>query len=262
MTLSVIIITKNNAKVLPACLKSIPKQYKIIVIDDFSKDNTLKIAKKFNAQVFQNKLTTFSSQRNFGFKKTDTDWFIFLDADERITKQGWQEISDLIKSTAHSAFKFSRHNYFSAQLVKHGGFYPDYQTRLFKRSSFKQVSGTTHENYQYQGTLGILTNPVLHFPDRSIKQGLIKSALWTKQEAKDFYNKNHPKITWWRLIKVIIWEFNYRYFKLKGFLDGYIGFVEAITQGINKFFIYQQIWEFQNQKRIQEKTKKLENKLL
>jgi hypothetical protein len=76
---------------------------------------------------------------------------------------------------------------------------------------------------------------------------LAKSIVWTKKEARGFIKAGHPPVTWWRLLKVMVWEFCYRYFKKLGFLDGYIGLVESLLQAMNRFFVYQQVWEMQRQ---------------
>jgi glycosyltransferase involved in cell wall biosynthesis len=262
MNLSVVIITKNNQTVIESCLKSISQLKEVIIIDDHSTDDTLKIAKKYTDKIFPNKLKSFPAQRNFGATKVTSDWFIFLDADERLTKENLNEISTIIKNTPHVAFRFKRQNYFSGIKIRHGGFWPDYQTRLFKRLNFKGIKGATHEQYLFDGSLGTLSVPVPHFPDRSIALGLTKSLIWTPTEAQALFESHHPRITWWRIIKVMIFEFCYRYFKTQGFRDGYVGFSEAIIQSINKFFIYQQVWELQNQSDIKEKTQKIENKIL
>jgi len=262
MKLSIIVITKNNQSTLEACLNSAKKADEIIIVDDFSIDQTLKIAHKFTDRIFSHKLTTFAGQRNWAATKVTGDWLIFLDADERITQKGFQEIKHLLGTTTKTAFRFKRLNYFSGKAIKHGGFWPDYQTRLFKRKSLKSIKGVTHEQYIFDGELGTLKEPVLHFPDRGIKLGLHKSMIWTPKEAKAFVKSNHPPITWWRLVKVMVWEFFRRYIKLSGWKDGYIGFVESLTQAINKFFIYQQVWELQNKEKIATSVKKLEKKLL
>lgn len=249
MNLSILIITKNNAGLIKDCLESVKKiASEIIIVDDFSTDDTLKIAKNYTDKTFSHKLESFPKQRNFASKKVTSDWFIFLDSDERLTPKNIAEIKSLLKSTSHSAFRFKRLNHFHGQKIKHGGFWPDYQTRLFKRSDFKGIKGATHEQYLYRGTLGTLKEPVPHYPDRSLIMGLKKSIIWTPTEAKAIFNSNHPPITWWRIIKVMVYEFCFRYFKKQGFRDGYIGFVEAVTQSMNKFLIYQQVWELQHQK--------------
>lgn len=249
MNLSVLIITKNNQNQIKDCLDSVKNiAREIIVVDDFSTDNTLKIAKKYTNKIFPHKLESFPKQRHWAANKATSNWFIFLDADERLTKKNIQELKTLLLNTTHSAFRFKRLNYFHNKPIKHGGFWPDYQTRLFKRSDFKGIKGATHEQYLFKGTLGTLKHPVPHYPDRSLVMGLKKSLIWTPTEAQAIFKSNHPPITWWRIVKVMVSEFMFRYIKCLGFKDGYIGLVEAITQSMNKFFIYQQVWELQQKK--------------
>jgi glycosyltransferase involved in cell wall biosynthesis len=262
MKLSVIIITKNNQNVIEDCLESVKRAGEIIVVDDLSTDKTLVIAKKYKVNIFSHRLTSFPKQREWAATKATKDWFIFLDADERLTKDGFRELKALLTDTKHAAFRFKRLNYFSGRLIKNGGFWPDYQTRLFKRSHFQGIKGATHEQYLFNGSLGTLKEPVPHFPDRSIKLGLYKSALWTPTEAEALFKDHHPPITSLRLIKVMASEFINRYLVKKGFLDGYIGFVESLTQAMNKFFIYQQVWELQHKKEIQKRYQKLRQKFL
>jgi len=262
MKLSIIVITRNNQAVLEGCLKSAKQAAEIIVVDDQSTDDTPKIAKSYTSKVFTHPLSTFAKQRAWGAKQTSGDWIMFLDADERLSSSLFQEIKTTLKNTPHSAFRLKRRNYFFGRLFKHSGYWPDWQTRLFKKSAFKGITGASHEHYRFQGSLGSLKQPLIHFADRRIETGLRKSILWTKPEAKALYKTGHPPITCLRLLKVMIWEFCYRYCKKQGWRDGYIGFVEAITQAINKFFIYQQVWELQQQKKVAQAYKRLETQLL
>jgi len=262
MKLSIIVLTHNSQHKIKGCLNSAKQADEIIIVDSGSTDDTLKIAKKYTAKIYSHQLTSFASQRTWGTQKVTSDWFMFLDDDERISKQLFQEIKSTIKNTFHSAFRFKRQNYFLGKKITHSGYWPDWQTRLFKSSKFKKITGASHEQPHFNGSLGDFSNPLLHLANRSIAAGLLKSYLWTKSEAEAFYKANHPSISWWRLIKVMLWEFCFRYFKQKGFKDGYVGFVEAIVQAINKFFIYQQIWELQHQQKINKKYQQLEKQLL
>jgi len=247
MKLSVIIITKNNSNTIINCLNSVKKADEIILVDDFSTDKTVNLAKKYTDKIYQHRLTTFASQRFWASQKANGDWLLFLDADEKITPNGWQEIKARIKQKLHTAYRFQRLNHFYGKKIKHGGYWPDYQIRLFKRTALKGIKGATHEQYLFSGSLGTLCEPVMHFPDRSVKLGLYKSMIWTPKEAVALFKAGHPPITWWRLLKVMLSEFFFRYITKQGFRDGYIGFVESLTQAINKFFIYQQVWELQHQ---------------
>lgn len=261
MNLTTIVLTSNNQDLIRGCLRSTQSLGKTLIIDDQSTDKTIEIAKQFGATIITRKLDTFPKQRNFAIKKATTSWVLFLDSDERLSTNLRQEIKDILRNPKHQAYRFKRLNYFFGKPVKHGGYWPDYQTRLFKVSTFSKFSGAVHENPHFKGTLGELDNHLTHFTHRSLVDGLKKSIVWTKFEADAFLEKNHPPVKWWHLVKVMSKEFFFRYFRKKGFLDGYIGFMESLTQAINKFFICQQIWEGQQKPTIKEQYQKLDKNL-
>ena len=244
MKLSVVVLTQNSAQILAASLESVKTAEEIIIIDGGSTDNTVKIAKKYTAKIYTHRLTSFALQRNWAAQKVSGDWLLFLDADEQINPALWQEIRT-VAAKEHSAWRFKRQNIFFGRFMKHGGYWPDYQTRLFKVSDFKGASGDVHEHFLFDGSLGTMVHPLEHRPPRNMTANLIKSAAWTKMEAEALFKAGHPPITVLRLIKVMVWEFCYRYFKKLGFLDGYMGFVESAYQAMNKFFVYEQVWELQ-----------------
>ena len=261
MSLTIVVLTSNNQDVLQGCLDSIKSLGKILIIDDYSTDKTLAIAKKYQTQIFTNKLTTFAKQRIFAIKKADTDWVFFLDSDERLNSHLRKEIKLAIKDSPHSAFQLKRLNYFFGKPIKHGGYWPDWQVRLFKIKDFKNFSGAVHETPHYNGSLGELNNHLTHFTHKNLIEGLKKSINWTALEADDFINSNHPPVRWGHLLKVFFKEFFFRYFQKKGLLDGYVGFVESLIQAINRFFVYQQIWEKQQSPTIVEKYQLLDKKI-
>lgn len=245
MKLSVIILTHNNQADLKECLGSVAGADEIVVIDDGSADNTVNIARKAGARVFTNQLVSFAEQRNFGIRQAAYPWVLFIDSDEKVAPELMKEIKAVIGSTVNSAFRLKRANHFFGRRVRHGGFWPDWQTRLFKKSDFQRFTGTIHESPHWTGNLGSLSHPLIHYSHKNMEAILTKSAAWTKLEAREFIKAGHPPVTWWRLVKVMVWEFCFRYFKHFGFLDGFIGLVEALVQSMNRFFVYVQIWEIQ-----------------
>lgn len=245
MKLTVIILTHNSSKLIQACLNSVKQADEILIVDDFSTDSTIELVKPFASKIFQHKLTGFADQRNFGISKSTSPWVLFLDSDEKLSPKLFQEIKAAINTNSHSAYRIKRLNYFFGHKIKHGGYWPDWQTRLFKVKDFQKFTGAVHETPHYSGSLGSLEAHLIHYSHQSLAQGLEKSLVWTKKEAEEFIKANHPPITWWRIIKVMVWEFCYRYFKKQGFRDGYVGFIESLIQAINRFFVYQQVWELQ-----------------
>ena len=247
MRISVIVLTHNSAVTIQDCLHSVREiAEEIIVIDDLSTDKTTAIAEKFSARIYPRKLVSFAQQRNYAVKLAQCPWVLIIDSDEIATPELIREIK-AVRSN-HSAYRMRRRNYFFGRPVKHGGWWPDWQTRLFKVKNFSGYSGDIHETPQFQGSLGSFAAHLLHYSHNNLKEGLEKSIKWTKTEAVEFIKSGHPPITWWQIIKVTVWEFSYRYFKKLGLLDGYVGLIESIIQAINRFFVYQQIWELQQKK--------------
>lgn len=245
MKLSVIILTHNSSNLILDCLNSVKSADEIVIIDDNSTDATLPLAKKFPVKVFERQLDNFAAQRNFAISKATMPWVLFLDSDETVPSKLFHEIKTVINTDSFSAYRMKRLNYFFNHAVKHGGYWPDWQTRLFELTNFQKFTGSIHETPHFSGRLGDLENHLIHFSHRSLAEGLEKSIIWTKKEAEEFIKAGHPPITWWRLVKVMVWEFCFRYFKKLGLLDGYVGFIESLIQAINRFFVYQQIWEMQ-----------------
>lgn len=245
MKLTVIILTHNSSGLIVDCLNSVKSADGVVIIDDNSTDETLKLAEPFKPKIIRHQLTNFSKQRNLALKQVRSDWVLFLDSDEQVSPELTREIKTKIADSNYSAYRIKRLNYFFGRTIKHGGYWPDWQTRLFKVKDFQKFTGVIHEAPHFSGHLGDLENHLIHFSHQNLAEGLEKSIIWTKKEAEEFIKAGHPPITWWRIIKVMVWEFCFRYFKKLGFLDGYVGFIESLIQAINRFFVYQQIWEFQ-----------------
>jgi len=243
MKLSAVVLTHNSSAVIGDCLQSLRFTDEIIIVDSGSTDNTLELAA--SARIYKRKLVSFAAQRNFAIKQAKSPWVLMIDSDERVPDELAKEIKAAVKTDSFSAYRLKRLNYFFGQAMKHGGYWPDWQIRLFKLKDFGKYTGTVHETPRYVGSLGDLKTPLLHYSHNNISECLIKSVSWTKKEAWEFIKAGHPPVTWWRIVKVMIWEFCYRYFKKRAFLDGYIGLVESLIQAMNRFYVYQQVWELQ-----------------
>lgn len=229
------------------CIKSVCFADEVIVIDSGSSDKTILIAKKLGAKVYVNKFEDFAKQRNFGFSKAKSDWIFYLDADERVGEELKKEILSILDRQLANidSYQIPRLNVFFGKKMRYGGWFPDYQTRLFKKNSLKGWYGTVHESAKVKGKIATLSNSLLHLTHRSLGDCFEKSIIWTKMEAELLFKAKHPKITIFNLIKVTFGEFFYRLFLKQGFRDGTVGWFEGLIQAFNKFLVYGQLWEKQ-----------------
>ena len=244
--ISAVVITKNEEKNIKDCLSTLDWADEIIVIDSHSKDRTREIAEKIGARVYLCDKKAFDEMRNLGSKKATGNWLLYVDADERVSDKLREEILSKVKDeSCFSAYRIPRLNMFFGHPMKHGGWYPDYQTRLFKKSELKTWFGAIHESAKVEGEIGKLDNHFIHLTHLSISQCFKKSAVWTEMEAELFNRAGHPKVTIFHLVKVSFSEFIDRVILKRGMLDGTVGWLEGIIQAYNKFLVYAQLWEKQ-----------------
>jgi len=244
--ITAVVITKNEEKMLEGCLNSISWCDEIIIIDNNSEDNTIGIAKKYTDLIFEAGTGSFSDWRNLGLKKASKDWVLYIDADERVSTELKKEILKTIgEKEASSAYAIPRKNIMFGTFVKHGGWYPDYQVRLFKKEKLIGWEGKLHERPKVNGLVGKLKEDMVHYTHRNISDTLNKKLEWSKIEAESRLNTNHPKITWPRIVKVMISEFLRRYIKEEGWKDGTVGFIVAADEAFSMFVIYTRLWEMQ-----------------
>lgn len=246
--LSVVVITKNEEDRLKACLESVKWADEIIVVDNGSKDDTLKIAKAYTDKIFQVTLQDFASIRNLAMEKTLGDWILFVDADERVLEPLKKEIEVMISFSDFSAYAISRKNIVFGKEVRYGPFWPDWVIRLFKKSDFVSWTGKVHEYPKFKGNLGYSVNSLLHLTHRNIDQIVLKSLEWSKIDAKLRVDANHPKMLGWRFLRIFISEvFNQGILK-RGFFNGTVGIMDSLLQTFSMYITYVRLWQLQQPK--------------
>lgn len=249
MAISAIIITKNEAKMLPGCLKTLKWADETVVVDSESTDNTIDIARKAGAKIITvPDGTDYSTSRNTGQKTANNDWLFYVDADERVTPELRTEIKKTIGTNKLEtrSYKLSRQNFMLGKWLKHGGFWPDYVHRLFHKDALVKWTGKLHESPTVKGEVSTLINPIKHYTARTIRGALAKSARWAPIEAKLLHQANVPQVTWWKLGKSFLQKFSGVYISKRGFLDGTQGFILAFVQATHQMSVLISLWELQH----------------
>jgi hypothetical protein len=139
--------------------------------------------------------------------------------------------------------------------MKHGGWWPDYVKRLFKKKILKKWKGELHEEPVFDGVMGHLENTLIHLKEDNLSDMVMKTNNWSEIEAKLMYEANHPKMNLRRFLSAIIREFWHRFIVKKAFLDGAEGIIFGIYQVYSRFFSYAKLWELQNTKESRKSTK-------
>ncbi len=246
--LSVIILTKNAEDLIADCIDSISFADEVIVIDDLSNDRTVDIAKLKNANVISHSFSGFAERRNFGLKKAKSEWVFYIDADERVSKELEESITNLVSSGKHtgfSAYKVNRKNFY---LGNNEWPVIEKMERIFKRKSLIEWIGDLHETPRFDGEIGELEGFLLHYTHRDLTSMLQKTIAWSTIEARLRYEAGHPKMTWWRFPRVMGQAFVDSYVKQKGYTVGVAGLIESLFQAFSTFVTYARLWEMQQHK--------------
>lgn len=260
--LSVVVITKNEEDRIFTCLESVKWADEIIVVDNGSTDQTVNIAKKFTDNIFEFKGQDFSVLRNTGMEKAKGDWVFYLDADERVLKSLKEEIAQEIKNEKFKAYAVSRKNIIFGQNVNYGPYKNDWIIRLFKKNEFIEWVGLVHEHPRFDGKLGYLKHQLLHLTHRDVDHFMHKALEWSKIDAKLRFDQNHPKMTKWRFLRILLTESFNQGILRKGFFSGTVGVIDSVLQVFSMFLTYVRLWQMQQKKDLKAVYKEIDQKLI
>ncbi|MDP2585770.1 MAG: glycosyltransferase family 2 protein [Candidatus Levybacteria bacterium] len=249
--ISGIVITKNAENLIADCLDSLSFCEEVVVIDSKSEDRTKEIAEKMGAKVFEHSFQDFSEARNFGLEKATGEWVIYVDSDERVTKELVSSIEYQVLSIASnnfSAFKIKRKNFYFGSSKKNEWPYIEHLERLFKKDKLDGWYGKLHESPRIKGEIGELDGYLFHYTHRDLSSMVKKTIEWSKIEAELRFKSGHPKMTWWRFPRVMITAFLDSYIRQGGWRIGTVGLIESVYQSFSIFVTYARLWELQQKK--------------
>lgn len=240
--LTAIIIAKNAEIFIEDCIKSLEFCHEILVVDGGSTDKTVHIAKKLGAKPIRGNEKDFAKQRNIGLDHATTDWVLYVDSDERITPALEKTIREAVTHGKYDAYELQRKNFY---LGNHEWPKIEKLARLFKKSKLKKWYGRLHETAEVDGEIGLLDGFLLHYTHRDLSSMLEKTIMWSQTEAELRLATNHPRIVWWRLVRVMITGFWESYIMQGGWKAGTAGFIESLFQSYSMFVTYARLWEMQ-----------------
>jgi glycosyltransferase involved in cell wall biosynthesis len=238
--LSVIIITKNEAANIRACLESVAWADEIIVVDSGSSDATVEICQELGAQVHAHDWPGFGIQKNRALSYATHEWVFAIDADERVTPDLQSQLIKAMEDTSKDGFYLPRLSQFCGKFIRHSGWYPDYVLRLFRKSKGRFSDDMVHERVILKGNAGRLSSPLLHYSYLNKTDVQRKTGQYAKAGAMQML-KNGKTASFADAPLRAGWAFIRTYFLRLGFLDGIAGFNIALMNFRTTYLKYQQL---------------------
>lgn len=218
----------------------------VIIVDGGSEDETVKKAKAYGSKVKvfpEDNPPMFHINKQKALERATGDWILQLDADEAITPELKKEITAIMQSPdSKNGYWFPRKNFFLSRFLEKGGIYPDYTIRLYKKGVAHFPCKSVHENVEVKGEVGYMKNDLLHYADPDFSRYLKRWDRYTTLDAM-LLLKDKTELSFFSYFFIKpIYTFFMMYFRHRGFMDGFPGFVFALFSSIRFWLIFIKVW--------------------
>ena len=222
-----LILAKNEEQNIKDCIESVKFADEILVIDDFSTDKTKEIAEALGARVVQRAMNgDWGGQQTFAIQSANTEWVLFIDADERISKPLAEEIRQVVEKNEPYAYWIRRENLFHHYQATHGTLRPDYVDRLFPAKD-SYVEGYVHPTIVTPYPNKRLKHLMYHYTYSTWDQQLNKLNNYTRLAALKYKDNGKTCNFFLDIMLRPLWAFLKVYIINRGFLDGKMGWILA-----------------------------------
>ena len=239
--LTVVIAARDAEAHIAACVASVAWAAEVLVVENDSTDDTVRLAGAQGAEVFSHPFRTIGAQRNAAIGRAAHDWIFVLDADERCTPELADEVRSLVgASPALVAYRVSRRNFFLGREILHGGWERDRPVRLFQRS-LRYDERPVHEHVITSGAVGTLRGKIVHHPYSSLDGYFEKLVRYSRSWAEQHHTAGRRAGPLHVLVKPPA-RFVSTYLFRGGFLDGAHGLVLAVLAAVSVAAKYARLW--------------------
>jgi glycosyltransferase involved in cell wall biosynthesis len=238
MSISVTVITKNEAAIIRTCLESVAWADEVIVIDSGSTDGTVEICREYTDKIMLTDWPGFGPQKNRALAMATKDWVLSIDADERVTPELREEMQAAMTAPGGMvAFAMPRRSSYCGKPMRHSGWWPDYVTRLFRRGQAQFSDDLVHERVIVDGPAGRLREPLLHEAFSDLEEVLDTMNRYSSAGARMMRDRKQRAGLSTALLHGF-WSFFSTYLLRAGFLDGREGFMLAVSNAEGTYYKY------------------------
>jgi glycosyltransferase involved in cell wall biosynthesis len=240
--LSAVIITRNAARVLPACLESVSFADETIVVDSGSTDETRELAAARGARVLPKEWLGYGRQKQFAVEQAAHDWVLCVDSDERVSPELASSIQAALAAPASPVYRMARRNRFLGRWLSHGEGYPDWSPRLFNRLNARWSEDLVHEKVLYAVTPGTLRGDLMHDSFEDLSTYLERQNRYTTLAARQAYELGRGGGLLHLLLSPFVRFLKFYILRL-GFLDGLPGLLHISIGCMNSYMKYAKLIE-------------------
>ncbi len=243
-SLSVVIIAKNEAGLLPDCLQSVAWADEIVMLDSGSQDDSVAVAESLGAKVFTHvDWQGFGKQRQLAQSFASHDYILMIDADERVTPELRQSIEQTLTAPDdNQVYSCARRNLFLGRFMRHSGWYPDRVNRLYANQRYRYNDNLVHESLNINGAKVVpLNGDLLHLTCRDFFAFQRKQLRY----AEEWANQRHQagkRCGYLSILTHTLGAFCKTWLLRAGFLDGKQGLLLAVVNAQYTFNKYAALW--------------------
>jgi len=239
--ISVVVTTFNESGNIERCLESVRGFREVVVVDSFSTDGTVDVARRHGATTYLRPYLSAADQKNWALDAVRSDWVLIVDADEEVTAGLRAEI-EALPDDGVGGYWIRRQSVYLGRTIRGCGWQRDKVLRLFERGRGRYNEVSVHEEVALSGTASILRERLVHYPYRDVAQHLRKINEYSTRGARDVAARgmrwpllrafSHPPL---RLLRMYVWQ--------RGFRDGPQGFILCLLSAYSVFLKYAKAWE-------------------
>ena len=251
MHISVVIITYNEERNIERCIRSVLNiSDEIIVVDSFSEDNTVAIARSLGAKVIQHAFEGYGAQKKFAINQAGNDWILQLDADESISPELEKSILSINDADTHSAYTVNVLTNYCGKWIKHCGWYPNPKIRLMDRRKGCMSADSVHEKRipnEVNAKIRHLKPDLLHYSYYTISDHIQKIHHYSEISARADVARG-KRCSMLKVFFAPKWFFMIQYIFARGFLDGYFGYIICKNSSFYVYLKYTKIYLYSREK--------------
>jgi glycosyltransferase involved in cell wall biosynthesis len=246
--ISATIIVHNEEDNIAAVCETVSFADEIVIVDSDSTDRTVEIARRYTDKIFNREFRGYRDKHQFADAQTGGDWILWIDADERVTPELRASITALRErdpATLPDGYRIARRTFYLNRWIRHAGWYPDYQMRLYRKAASYWDGVAPHETARARGRVEILPGEFLHYTKRDLSDYLAVMDRYTTLAA-EYLHKQGRRVRGIELPIVTLASFISTYLFKQGFRDGVPGLILSMSTAYSVFLKYAKVWELEH----------------